>query len=121
MLVHGTHVGDDETGSKHGLLNRRPDSVPGVVEDHRDPTPRLENTLILLEAPLHQALVFGQTLLLESVDDGLGRRVGQHSMPGLDQEVEIGVVDVLAERRVGEDVVHRVVGNAEGRSWCSRS
>ena len=115
LLVHGAHVGDDEAGGKHGLLNRRPDGVPGVVEDHRDPAPRLENTLILLEAPLHQALVFGQTFLLESVDDGLGRCVGQHAVPGFDQEIEIGVVDVLAERRVGEDVVHRVVGNIEGR------
>ena len=115
LLVHGAHVGDDEARGKHRFLNRGPDGVPGVVEDHRDPAARLEDALILLEAPLHQALILGQTLLLEAVDDGLGRCIGQHSVPGLDQEIEIGVVDVLAERRVGEDVVHRVVGNAEGR------
>ena len=34
-------------------------------------------------------------------------------MPRFDQEIEIGIVNVLAEGRISEDVVHGVVGNAE--------
>ena len=120
LLVHGAHVGDDEAGCKHRFLNRRPDGVLRVVEDHRHPAARLEDPLILLEASLHQALIVEQTLLLEAVDDGLGRRIGQHPVPGLDEEVEVRVVDVLAERRVGEYVVHRVVGNTESRRRARR-
>ena len=114
-LVHRAHVGDDEAGREQGFLDRGPDRVAGVVEDDRDPAPRLEHPPVLLEAALHQALVLGQPFALEAVDDGLRRRVGQHPVPGFDQEVEVGVVDVLAEGRIGEDVVDRVVGQPERR------
>ena len=83
------------------------------MKDDGNPAAGPEDAAILLEAALHQALIFGQSLLLKAIDDGFRRSVGQHAVPGLDQEVQIGVVDVLAERRIGEDIVDGVVGNAE--------
>ena len=66
--------------------------------------------MILGEAALHQVLVFRQGLVLEAVDDGLRSGVGEDPVPGLDQEVQVGVKNVLAEGGVGEDVVDAIVG-----------
>ncbi len=106
-------MGHHEAGGLHALLDGVPDGVPGVVKDHRHPAPGLEHPAILLEAALHQLLVFGQALLLGFVHDRLGRGVGAHAVPGLHEEVEVGVVDVLAEGGIGEDVVNRFVGNIQ--------
>ena len=88
------------------------------MEHHGHPAAGLEHAVVFLEAPLHQMLVLGQALLLELVDDGFGRGVGEDPMPGLHQEVQVGVVDVLAEGRVGEDVVDGIVGKTETARLC---
>jgi hypothetical protein len=54
-------------------------------------------------------LVFGQALLLELVHDGFRPSIGDHPMPRLPQEVQVGVIDILAEWWVGEDVVNRAI------------
>ena len=79
------------------------------MEDHRHPASRLEDPAVFVETALHQALVFGESLFLEFVDDRLGRGVGDYLVPRFDKKVQVGVEDVLAEGRIGEDVVDRIV------------
>ena len=112
LLVEGADVGDHEAGGEHGLLDGVPDGVAGVVEDDGDPAAGLEDTAVRLETALHQALVVGDLLALRAVDDGLGLGARAGAVPGLDDVVQIGVEDVLAEGRVGEHVVDGVVGEA---------
>ena len=110
FLVQRRDLGDHEAGLLQRYLDGVPDARPAVGEDHGHPATGLQDPMILREAALHQVLVLGQRLVLEAVDDGLGLGVGGHAVPGLDQKIEVGVVDVFAERWVGEDVVNAVVG-----------
>ena len=112
-LVEGAHVGDHEAGAEDRLLDGVPDGVAGVVEHHGHPAARLEDAAVLLEAALHRVQIVGQRLALGAVDNRLRCGGGADAMPGLDQVVEVGVVDVLAEGRVGEYVVDSVVGDVE--------
>ena len=91
-LVEGAHVGHDEAGSEHGLLNGVPDGVAGVVEDDRHPAARLEDAAVFGEAALHQALIVGDRLALGTVDDGFRGTGGADAVPALDEIVEVGVV-----------------------------
>jgi hypothetical protein len=100
LLVQRAHVGHHETGAQNRLLDRVPDGVLRVVKLHGHPAPRLEHAVELPKARLHNRLVFGQTLALALVDDGLGLAVGQHLQPGFPEEVEFGVHQVGAEGRV---------------------
>ena len=72
--------------------------------------PGLRNPVVLGKATPHQFLIIGQGLVLELVHNGFGLDVGEHTVPGFHQEIQVGIVDVLAERWVGEDVVDRIVG-----------
>ena len=112
LLVQGSHVRHDEARRLHCLLDGVPDGVAAVVEDHRHPAAGLEDAGVLAE---HAASGAGSrpALLLGLVDDRLRLGVRPDAMPGLNEEVEIGVVDVLAEGRVGEDVVDAVVRDAK--------
>ena len=109
-LVQRRHFGHHEARLLQGHLNRVPHRRLAVGEHHRHPTPGLEHAVVFGKAALHQVLVLGQRLVLELVDDGFGLGVGGDAMPGLDQKIQVGVVDVLAEGWIGEDIVHRVVG-----------
>src|SRR5206468_2647526 len=77
---------------------------------------RLQGPSICLETTLHELLILGETFVFSLVDDGLRLRVGPHAMPGLDEEVEVGVVDVFTKRRIGEDVIDRAVWYVHRRS-----
>ncbi len=118
LFVQRPDIGHDEPRRLHGFLYGVPDGVAGVVENDGHPAPRLEHPAIFPEASPHEILVFGQAFLFEPVHDGFGRGVGYDAMPRLHQKVQIGVVDVFAERRVGEDVVYGSVGKRK-TSGCS--
>ena len=120
LLVERADIGDHETGGEHSLLDGVPDGIPGVVEDDSDPAAGLEDAAVCLEAALHQALVVGDGLALGAVDDGLGRGSRAGAVPGLDEVVEVGVEDVLAEGRISEDVVDGVVGYTVGSAVTCR-
>ena len=74
--------------------------------------PGFRTAAVRLEAALHEALVVGDVLALGTVDDGLGVGARAGAVPGLDDVVQVGVEDVLAEGWVGEHVVDGVVGEA---------
>ena len=74
--------------------------------------PGLRTRAVLSEAGLHEALVVGEALALAPVDDRLRGRRSSHTRATTQPEVEVGVVDVVAERRVGEDVVDRWSGGS---------
>ena len=115
LFVKGAGVGHHEAGRHERLLHRAPDRVVAVVELHRHPPARLERGVVAAEAGAHQLLIVGQGLAFRLVDDRLGAAVGAHAVPGFQQVVQVGVVDVFAEGRVGEDVVNAVVGQGRGR------
>ena len=114
-LVQRRHFGHHKTRLLQGHLNRVPHRRLAIGEHHRHPAPGLEHAVVLGKAALHQVLVLGQRLVLELVDDGFGLGVGGDAMPGLDQKVQVGVVDVFAEGRVGKDVVHRTIVQRQPR------
>ena len=116
LLVQRPYVGDDEARREHRFLDRVPHGILGVVEDDRHPSAWLEDPAILLEASLHQILVLRQILLLGLVDDRLWLGTRQDAVPRLDEIVEVRVVDVLPERRIGEYVVDGVVRDLDPRA-----
>ncbi|MNL29570.1 hypothetical protein D3C87_1512550 [compost metagenome] len=100
-------------------MNGVPHRCLAIRKHHRHPAARFQHAVVFGEAALHQVLVVGQRLVLELVDDGFGFGVGGDAVPGLDQKVQVGVVDVFAERRVGEDVVNGAVRQRQTRRRAS--
>ena len=113
LLVESPYVGDHKSRGEHCLLNGVPYGVARVVEDDGDPASGLENPAVLGEAALHQVLIVGDCLSLGAIDYGLGFGAREDSVPRLDEIVEVGVIDVLAEGWVGEYVVNGVVGQGD--------
>ena len=118
-LVEGAHVGDHEADSLQRFLNGVPHGVAGVVEDDGDPAARLENTVILSKASPHQFLIVGKRLVLELIYDGFRLCIGGHAVPGFHKEIQVGVIDVLPERRIGEDIVDACVWQWQARGGSS--
>jgi len=113
LFVHGSDIGNYESCPQHGFLNGIPDSVAGIVEYHGHPAAGFEHSVVFREATLHQVLIFRQALFLGLVHNSFGRGIGAHPMPGLHKEVKVSIVNVLAEGRIGEDVIDSGVGDVE--------
>ena len=113
LLVQCADVGDDEAGSAHGLLDRIPDGVLRIVEYDGNPTPRFQHAAALFEALLHQVLVVKERFVSRSIHDRFGFAPRHDTVPRFDKIVEVGVVDVLSERRISKDVVDGTVSRSE--------
>ena len=90
-------------------MNSVPDRVLGIVELDSYPAPRFKDTETFPEATLHEVLVLHQSLSLYAIYDGFWLVIGENPGPGLAKEIQLGVHQVTAERRIGEDIVYTVV------------
>ncbi len=63
--------------------------------------------MVFLETPLHQMLVLGQSLVPSALSTMASETLALvlTVMPRFYLKVQIGVENILAERRIGEDVV----------------
>src|SRR5690606_33219223 len=102
LLIQRGDLGDYEPSLLQGHLNRVPDRCLAVGEHHGHPAPRLEYPVVLSETAVHQVLIFRNALLANTVDDGFRVWVRLDAVPRLDKKIQVGVVDVFAERWIRE-------------------
>ena len=106
LLIQCPHIGHDKPYPEHGFLDRIPDTILRVVEFDGHPPPRFEHSVDLCECFDHQSLIVSQGSFARLIHHSFRLAPGENLQPGFPEEVQLRVVQVVAERRINEDIVN---------------